>query len=218
MYTYSESSILSSSTQIFSDFSHLFCQLSELFFASSLPITDALAMIYTYSESSIFSPSTQIFSHFSHLFRRLSELFFAYILPITSPIAMMYTYSESSIYSPSAQLFSEFYHPKHMYRYLQVPAGMQKPAGTCVPTGTGTCAQVPVDTNTCESTGMDFLVTGTCVKVAGTCKDVLVKVSMSERVKHKRISYCSIQEYCIQRIDKAGVYGESKALIIYCSG
>src|ERR1700722_13454831 len=128
-------------------------------------------MMYTYSESSIFSPSTQIFSHFSHLFRRLSELFFAYILPITSPIAMMYTYSESSIYSPSAQLFSEFSQSKHMYRYLQVLAGTCRYLQVCKN------PQVPVDTNTCESTGMDFLVTGTCVKVAGTCKDVLVKVS-----------------------------------------
>src|ERR1700722_4858322 len=74
MYTYSESSIFSPSTQIFSDFSHLFHRLSELFFASSLPITSSIAMIYTYSESSIYSPPAQLFSdvlQLKHMYRYL---------------------------------------------------------------------------------------------------------------------------------------------------
>ena len=112
-------------------------------------------MMCTYSESSIFSPSTQIFSDFSHLFRRLSELSFASSLPITSSIAMIYTYSESSIYSPPTQLFSDVLQFKHMYRYLQVS----------------------VDKNMCKSTSIDFVVRGTCVKVAGTCKNALMKIS-----------------------------------------
>ena len=65
-------------------------------------------------------------------------------------------------------------------RYLQVPAGIQILAGTCTLAGTGTCVQVYLWPNTCKSTGIDFLVTGTCVKGTGTCTGVLVTVS-----KHK---------------------------------
>src|ERR1700722_4844474 len=115
MYTYSESSIFSPSTQIFSHFSHLFHRLSELFFAYILPITSPIAMMYTYSESSIYSPPAQLFSEFSqpkHMCRYLQVLAGTcrYLQVCKNPQVPVY---------PQVQV------PVHRYLWTQIPVRVQ---------------------------------------------------------------------------------------------